>query len=287
MSTYLGGYALILDNVLADVSSQLDQQAKLGVKIDVQHDVSESAPVYRGVWWKIPQVTAVFADLKGSTRLNATEKPRTAALAYTYFLRAMAVTMERFSAGYVDIQGDGIFGLFSGKGSQFQAAACAFTMQSLIEWDVAVRFRKDTSANWKLTAGIGIDQGALLVRQLGLRGTGENEVWAGTPVNTAAKLSSAASPGQVVVSDRVFDGYGRASELRQRALLRSCGCRGNSPGGGLDGSSKQPKNVWKSGQVPPHLGLDIEKAYRTDTPWCRRHGAEYCESIVTDKRPSS
>ena len=278
---------MILDGVRANVSSQLNQQAKLGVKIDVQHDVSESAPVYRGVWWKIPQVTAVFADLKGSTRLNATEKPRTAALAYTYFLRAMAVTMDRFSAGYVDIQGDGIFGLFSGKGSQFQAAACAITMQTLIERDVALRFRKDTSANWKLTAGIGIDQGTLLVRRLGLRGTGENEVWAGTPVNTAAKLSSAALPGHLVVSERVFDGYGRASKLRQRALLQSCGCQQNSPGDGLDGPSEQPRSVWKSGQVPQHLGLDIEKAYWTNTAWCGRHGAEYCESIVTDKRPRS
>ena len=280
---------MILDNVLADVSSQLDQQAKLGVKIDVQHDVSESAPVYRGVWWRIPQVTAVFADLKGSTRLNATENPTTAALAYTYFLRAMAVTMERFSAGYVDIQGDGIFGLFSGAGSQFKAAACAITMNTLIERDVAVRFRKNTSANWKLTAGIGIDQGTLLVRRLGLRGTSENEVWAGTPVNTAAKLSSWACPGVVVVSDRVFDGYERASGLRQRALLCSCGCQENRPGGGggLHGSSERAKNLWKSGPVPDSLGLDIQKAHWANTKWCQYHGAEYCESIVRNKAPST
>ena len=40
---------------------------------------------------------------------------------------AMAVIMDRFSAGYVDIQGDGIFGLFSGPSSEFQAMACAIT----------------------------------------------------------------------------------------------------------------------------------------------------------------
>jgi class 3 adenylate cyclase len=276
---------LILDEVMANVSSQLDDQAKLGVKIAVQREVPESAPEYRGVWWKIPQVTAVFADLKGSTALNATEASRTAALAYTYFIRAMAVVMDRFSAGYVDIQGDGIFGLFSGKGSQFHAAAAAITMKTLIETDVAVRFRKDTPADWNLTAGIGIDQGTLLVRRLGLRGTSENEVWAGTPVNTAARLSSWACPGEVVVSDRVFDAYERASDLRRRALLWSCGCVGNSLGGGLDGSTTRARNLWKSKSVSRDSGLDIKSIHWISKAWCPYHGAEYCESVATNKRP--
>ena len=61
---------------------------------------------------------------------------------------------------------------------------------------MAVRFNKDASVKWKLEAGVGIDQGMLLVRQLGLKGTKRNEVWAGKPVNMAAKLSSVATqPG--------------------------------------------------------------------------------------------
>ena len=191
--------------------------------------------------------------------------------------------MDRFSAGYVDIQGDGIFGLFSGKGSQFHAAAAAITMMTLIERDVAVRFRKDTAADWKLTAGIGIDHGTLLVRRLGLRGTSENEVWAGTPVNTAAKLSSWACPGEVVVSDRVFDAYERASTLRQRALLWSCGCERNRRGGGLSGPTTRARSLWKSKSVSSDSGLDIKKIHWTAEAWCPHHGAEYCESIITNK----
>ena len=200
-----------LDALTNEVANQLAQQAKHGVKVTRQSNAPDKGPTNRGVWFQISQVTAVFADLKKSTALNVTDSPQVAARAYTYFTRAMTVTLDRFSADYIDIQGDGIFGLFSGQDSVFAAAACARTMRTLVERDVAPRFKRDTNSNWKLTAGIGIDRGTLLVRRLGLRGTKQNEVWAGKPVNTAAKLSSVASSNQIVVSDRVFRQYENAS----------------------------------------------------------------------------
>ena len=120
--------ALLLDEVVADVSSQLDAQAQLGVQIRRVDEVPELGPTNGGLWYQVLGVTAVFADLKGSTDLNANDGPQVAPYAYIYFVRAMAVIMDRFSAGYVDIQGDGIFGLFSGPASEFQAMACAITL---------------------------------------------------------------------------------------------------------------------------------------------------------------
>ena len=137
--------SLILDEIVADVTSQLDAQARLGVQIKQKQDVPETGPTNRGLWFRIPNVTAVFADLKRSTELNANDGAQAAAYAYIYFIRAMAVIMERFSARYVDIQGDGIFGLFSGPSSHFYAAACVITMKTQMEKEIAVRFRKDTS----------------------------------------------------------------------------------------------------------------------------------------------
>ena len=122
------------------------------------------------MWWQIRGVTAVFADLKRSTDLSTFGDPRDAAIAYTYFIRAMTVILDRFSAGYIDIQGDGIFGLFSGRGSEFLAAASAITMKTQMERDVAIRFNQDASTERELEAGIGIDHGTLLVRRLGLSG---------------------------------------------------------------------------------------------------------------------
>ena len=273
-----------LDEVEADVSAQLDDQAELGIQITRLNDVPETGPTNRGVWYQIPNVTAVFADLKRSTELSADNTPKTSAFAYTYFIRAMAVILDRFSAGYVDIQGDAIFGLFS-KGDEFLAAASAITMRTLVEQEVATRFEKDTSTDWKLTAGVGIDRGTLLVRRLGLRGTKQNEVWAGKPVNMAAKLSSVAEPNQVVVSDRVFSQYQQASKLRRRVLIWTCGCEGDNEGKGLDADEGETTNLWTEEQASEDLGLDFDTIHRLGSRWCEIHGAEFCEALVTGKRP--
>ncbi len=274
-----------LDDIEAGVSAQLDDQAELGVQITRKNDVPDTGPTNKGLWYQIPNVTAVFADLKRSTELSAENTPRPSAFAYTYFIRAMVVVLDRFSAGYVDIQGDAIFGLFS-EGTEHLAAASAITMRTLVEREVAARFDDDTSTDWELTAGIGIDRGTLLVRRLGLRGTKQNEVWAGKPVNMAAKLSSEADSNQVVVSDRVFSEYERASKLRRRVLIWSCGCDGETEGAGLDADEGETSSLWTEDQVSEDLGLDFETIHRLDSQWCKTHGSEFCEALVTGKRPT-
>ena len=274
-----------LDEATSDVSSQLDQQADLGVQITRVNDVPERGPSNKGLWFQIPAVTAVFADLKNSTGLSASDSPRTAAYAYTYFIRAMTVILERFDAKYIDIQGDGIFGLFSGSGSEFLAAAAAITMRTLVEREVAIRFDKDTSTEWGLTAGVGIDRGTLLVRRLGLRNTKENEVWAGKPVNMSAKLSSLADSNQVAVSERVFNRYEGFSELRRRVLLWSCGCDGDVIGSGFDEPNGTTTYLWHSQSTQDELGLDFESAHILCSAWCKKHGSEFCEALITGKRP--
>jgi len=275
---------LILDEVTASVAAQLDDQAKLGVRIVNQGDVPETGPVHGGVWVQVPEATAVFVDLKGSTGLNSRFGAETAAHAYNYFNRAMAVIMNGFQARYVDVQGDGLFGLFSGKGSRFMAAACAITMKSQVETVIAERFRGDVSIDWQLRAGIGVDRGKLVVRQFGLRGTGINEVWAGTPVNAAAKLSGVAGPNEVAVSEKVFADYQQSAKIRQRALLWSCGCEGNARGGGLDLPAGRSEYLWQSIALTGNLGLDFDHAYHLRRSWCQVHGAEFCEALVTRQR---
>ena len=195
------------DEIRASVASQLDDQAKLGVRIVQHNQVPVESPVDGGLWWRILDATAVFADLKRSTSISVNGSRTDAAYAYTYFIRAMTVILERFGAGYVDIQGDGIFGLISGKDSVLAAAACAITMKTQMERAIEPRFRKDASTNQALKVGIGVDHSTLLVRRLGLRGTRQNEVLAGKPLNMAAKLSSVAGNNQVVVSGRVYEAY--------------------------------------------------------------------------------
>ena len=276
---------MIFDEVAASVVAHLNDQANLGIQVANQEGIPEEAPAHRGLWWRIPNVTAVFADLKGSTALNSSLSSETAAIAYTYFIRAMTVILEGFSAGYVDIQGDGIFGLFGGQRSMFFATACAVTMRAEVENTVAPMFRRDASVDWDLQVGIGIDRGTLLVRQLGLKGTGQNEVWAGMPVNVAAKLSSAAGPNEVVVSDRVFGGYEHAAKVRQQALFGSCDCEeGNREA--RSSAARRTSRLWTEHAAPKNLGLDFGTVYRRKVGWCEKHGAQFCEALVTGKWPA-
>ena len=277
---------MILDDVQAEVKEQLDDQSDLGVQITRVTDVPAKGPVNKGVWHQILNVTAVFADLKRSTELNAEEGPLDAAHAYTYFIRAMAIILDRFDAKYVDIHGDGIFGLFSTEDSRYLAAACAITMRTELERSIAPQFKEDTTVDWELKAGVGIDYGTLLVRRLGLRGTKQNEVWAGKPVNIAAKLSSLAKPNAVAVSDRVFKQYEDASKLRRRSLLWSCGCDGYSgEGQGLDADEGETSSLWDEKVVPEDRGLGFYSYHSLESKWCSVHGAEFCEAIVTGSRP--
>ena len=280
-----GGVPLKLDDVEEEVSSQLSEQSSLGIQITRINEVPEKGPANKGVWHQILNVSTVFADIKNSTALLAESKPEDAALAYTYFIRAMALVLERFGAKYIDIQGDAIFGLFSCTDSIYHSAACAITMRTHTETHVAAEFKKDTSTDWALEAGFGIDRGTLLVRRLGLRGTKENEVWAGKPVNIAAKLSDLATANQVVVSDRLFGRYEAATSLRKRALIWSCGCNGDVVGGGLDSEIGETCNLWTKEEAPDGLGLDFSHVHRLSSKWCTIHGAEFCEVLYTGKRP--
>ena len=275
-----------LNEVVSSAKAQLADQAQSGVQVEEQNRVPSEGPARGGLWWRIPSVTAVFIDLKSSTELNAAVGRNQAAYAYTYFLRAMSVILEGFSADYTDIQGDAIFGLFSGRGSLFTATACAITMRTEMERSINPQFKKDSSANWNLEAGIGIDRGTLLVRRLGLRGTKQNEVWVGKPVNVASKLSSVAGENQIVVSGRVYKEYENSSLLRKKAIARSCGCRAKSVGPGLRSEHNDAPFLWNRRNAPENLGLDFDTIHKRDAGWCTRHGAEYCEAIVTGKLPA-
>ena len=47
----------------------------------------------------------------------------------------------------------------------------------------------------------------------------------------------------------------------------------------------QASRLWEKQDAPKNLGLDFTNVYRRKSGWCELHGAEYCEAIVTGKRP--
>ena len=63
------GVPLILDTIASDVSSQLADQSRLGVSITQESDIPEVGPAHRGLWQRIPNVTAVFQSTQECTVL--------------------------------------------------------------------------------------------------------------------------------------------------------------------------------------------------------------------------
>lgn len=255
---------------MAEMTSQLKQQVDNGIRVEHVDAIPSNGPSHRGLWLKISDVTAVFVDIKGSTKLVSAADPRDVAEVYTYFVRAMTIIFGEFGARHIDIQGDGLFGLFSGCNSPFSALACAVTMNTAVQSELRQYIKKYPIPPGRLSVGIGVDREEVLVRRLGLRRVEENEVWSGKPVNMASKLSSRASHNQILISDRVYKALNSASANRRAALLYDCKCKA--------GSSKE--GIWRSEKPSPKRGFDFNTIYRSNMTWCSKHADEICEAVV-------
>jgi class 3 adenylate cyclase len=115
---------------------------------------------------------------------------------------------------------------------------------------------------------IGIDARTVLVRKLGLqprngRTDRQNEVWAGRPVNMAAKLASLSDHNQILVSDRFY------KLLDSDLVLKSCGC----PDG-------ERKPLWEPVDLKGDSRFDFATAHLLKSNWCEKHGRQFCEDIL-------
>jgi class 3 adenylate cyclase len=116
----------------------------------------------------------------------------------------------------------------------------------------------------------GIDCRTVLVRKLGLkivdgRSDRQNEVWAGKPVDMAAKLASKSTGNTVLASDRYY------KMLNGERVLLSCGC-GNA--------GREKKSLWSKEDLSGDDRFDFDTAMVLRSNWCKTHGKEYIRDIV-------
>lgn len=216
-------------------------------------------------WLKIPDVVCVFADMVGSTRLSAYQHDRSTAGAYQLFTETAVRLFGEFEAPYIDVRGDGAFALFN-SGQEYRALASAVSIKTFSKEEFAPRMKKDTGL--EVGAHIGIDQKILLVRKVGFKRSGgrsdrQNEVWAGKPVNMAAKLASMSDIDELRVSARFFQ------KIDDDLVRLSCGC----PGG-------TKKSLWKDEDLRNDDRFDFDICHLLESIWCKEHGSEYCDQIL-------
>lgn len=217
-------------------------------------------------WLKIPDVICVFVDMLGSTRLGATIHDKSTAGAFQLFTGTAVHLFGSFEAPYIDVRGDGVFALFDGT-QAYRALAAAVTFKTFSEEEFVPRLKKSTSV--EVGSHIGIDQKTVLVRKMGFkrnrgRSDRQNEVWAGKPVNMAAKLASSTKDKELLVSDRFF------LNIRDEHATRSCGC----PEG-------KKVSLWTEVDLSQEDIFDFDVAHCLTSHWCKKHGEEYCEHLMS------
>ena len=235
------------------------------------------------ICYRVKDVICVFIDMKSSTKLsNYWESINTlheAKQIYTLFTGTATRFLNELGASYIDIKGDGVFGLFDyDQAHRALAAAVSFnTFASTVFNDKVVQtVRNDVDTGSK----IGIHQSSLLVGRIGLRKDPRridkhNEVWIGNAVNYASKLSSLSKRGEIHVSTEFF------ANLKKEQTLRSCSCED-----GFLGFNTDNRDLWKYVDLFDDDNVPLKSARKTSYSFCKKHGDEACRSLLDADRRS-
>jgi class 3 adenylate cyclase len=216
-------------------------------------------------WLKIPDVICCFVDMEGSTKLSAGSHDKTTAKSYRLFTETAIRIFHKFGASYIDIKGDGVFSLFN-KNQPYTALAATVSFKTFVFEHFTPKVEKLTEQ--RIGGHFGIDQKTVLVRKFGLkvyqdRTDRQNEVWAGKPINMAAKLASLSTDNKLWVSDRFFH------NIKDEKAIYSCGC----PNGNKD-------KLWNKEDVSNDNRFDFDTAYSLGSNWCQKHGKSFCSNLV-------
>ncbi|WP_136709317.1 hypothetical protein [Agromyces sp. H66] len=221
-------------------------------------------------WHRLTDIVAVVFDLKSSTNLEKGRSPEGTASIYDAGIGGVVRTLNDFGARFVDIQGDGGFGLFWGPGAYLQAMCAAITIRTFsYEFEAIL---KDKWANAPSTGfKVGLSSGPVMVKRVGLERHMDMQepVWVGRPVNYATKAAQQTEPYFIYVTGSIWDVI-----AENDYLAYSCGCDGGLP------KSSPPSFLWHNVELQKipdaqRYGLALGSS------WCQRHGEEFCNLILS------
>jgi ABC-type oligopeptide transport system substrate-binding subunit/class 3 adenylate cyclase len=147
-------------------------------------------------------VTAVFADLVGSTGLGEKLDPEEVKLIVGEAVARIVHAVEAFGGTVKDLAGDGVLALFGAPVSHEDDAERGVRAAVRITQDIAA-YGREVEASWGLQGfgvRVGVNTGPVV---LGPIGAGQRVEYAafGDTVNTAARLQAAAEPGHILVDE--------------------------------------------------------------------------------------
>jgi class 3 adenylate cyclase/predicted ATPase len=152
-------------------------------------------PVPRGAERR--QLTVMFVDLVGSTALSQRLDPEETSQVLRDYQNMVAGEVTRFEGHVAKFMGDGILAYF-GWPRAYEDAAERAVRAGLAATEAVARMRVPTGD--ALAARVGIATGLVVVGDLIGKGAAQEEAVVGDTPNLAARLQTAADPGQVIVA---------------------------------------------------------------------------------------
>jgi class 3 adenylate cyclase len=266
---------LELNDLLAAISSRtrdkLERQPEVLLK-DGSFDVA-SLPVDAAQWHRLSDVVAVFFDLKSSTNLERGRTPASTASIYDAGVGGVVKVLEQIGADFVDIQGDGGFGLFWGALRYERAMCAAITVHTF-----SADFTRHLETKWPDAPStgfkIGVASSPILAKRVGLARhlDLQEPVWAGRAVNYAAKAAQQTDPEHIIVTGSVWD------EIEDNDYLAfSCGCSGGVPDSGA------PRLLWSARELEK-IPDEQKHGQVLESLWCSNHGEEFLNAILAGEK---
>ncbi len=150
------------------------------------------------------EVTILFADIRGYTQLVADMPPRQMLLTVNEYLRIVGLALTRHQGTLNQYAGDLIMAIFNAPLAQpdhaLQAVQAGLAIQSdLADFQASPRGAKLPQVSF----GVGICTGSVVVGNVGFEQRYDYSA-VGDSVNLAFHITSAALPGQVLISDTTY-----------------------------------------------------------------------------------
>jgi class 3 adenylate cyclase len=167
--------------------------------------------------------TILFADIRGYTRLAQAMEPTELSRLLNFFYDECAEAIWREDGLLNKVIGDAVLAIFNFPIRHADHARKALSVARDIQARCTERCKREFAGYGldasELGVGIGIDSGLTTFGEFGHAHTDFTAV--GSVVNLAARLQSAAAPGEILVSARAWQtsaGEGDAAEQRQIVL---------------------------------------------------------------------